>query len=378
MRSSSARHRPATAARRPSEGATRSPSRSIPAIGWTSPLDVVQGGRVPARPRRVCRIGLGTERVPREPGQRRGERCSLLEARQRLGDGGPHGGQSALPCRQFGDRRQRGKPVGRVAAGRGVDLARQSEAFLCCVEPALVRVDAGSVEMEPGRGTTDRIQLEPLIGCRRSLVPAAEIEQGLGHVTQEDAAVRPGHAKALRDREPLARSFQRRLGAPDPIEQGGEVGVPERDPFDTARVAPRSTARGGTWRSRRPRRRSGPRPSRGCRAPGPPRTARAMASAIWIASRAMVAAPLGSPLSSRRPAAWARIRVRAAVGGCAGVRRKASSTAAWAAATSPASHRYQRSRSWSTPSRSGSRSSPVAAAISAAVIAIRPSCTARS
>ena len=203
-------------------------------MGWTCRSISCRAAASPRAFAAVCRVGFGTERVPREPSQRRGERCSLLEARQRLGDGGPHCGQVALPCRQFGDRRQRGKPVGRVAAGRGVDLARQSEAFLCCVEPALVRVDAGSIEMEPGRGTTDRIQLQPLIGCRRSLVPAAEIEQGLGDVAQEDATVRAGHAKPLRDRESLAGGLQRRLGAPDPIEQGGEVGVPERDPFDTA------------------------------------------------------------------------------------------------------------------------------------------------
>ena len=155
---------------------------------------------------------------------------------QRLGDGGPDGGQPRLPRREFGDGGQQREAVRRVAAARRVDLAREAEAIRCGVEPALIGVHAGAVEMQPDRGTTDRIQLETLIGGRRGLVPAAEIEQGLGDMTQEDAAVRAGHAKALRDRESFAGGLQRRLGAPDPIEQGGEVGVPQRDPLDTTEL----------------------------------------------------------------------------------------------------------------------------------------------
>ena len=60
------------------------------------------------------------------------------------------------------------------------------------------------------------------------------------------------------------------------------------------------------------------------------------------------------PPNMRIPARWARIRARASDGGSLGMSRLASSTAAAAAARSPASQRYQRCRSSSPAARPGS------------------------
>ena len=51
---------------------------------------------------------------------------------------------------------------------------------------------------------------------------------------EQTPAVRSGDTETLRDLESRTRRRQRGLGPPDPVKEGGQVGMTERDAFRTA------------------------------------------------------------------------------------------------------------------------------------------------
>ena len=181
------------------------------------------------------------------------------------------------------------------------------------------------------------------------LVPATERDGRLRRDGQDDARRMSARPRGSRTRsQPCARDLERlapvrptrssrvaRFDAPRAIPSGpprsSAIARPARtvvDPVvdatehgqipaeDAEGRAPRRRATRPSARRRSPPRRTGPTP----------RVGRA---------------------SMRSPARWARILARAADGGSVGISRSAASTAAAAAAWSPASQRYQRCRSWS-------------------------------
>ena len=234
-RSISPRQRPARAARRtspsilPSSRPTRSSATRVTRRSTSS-----QGVRVMAGACRHRGVGLRAKGVPRQPTQGRVEGRRRVEAGQRrLGDRACRV-DVALPRRELGRRRGQRSPVPARPRVGGRQRVGSTKMLGGVLEAALVGVDACTVDVEPDRGGTDRVQLEALVGGRGSLVPSPEVEEGLRDVPEQAAAVRPGHPEPPRDRISLAPGRQRLLGPPHAIEQRRQVRVTERDTLGTA------------------------------------------------------------------------------------------------------------------------------------------------
>ena len=142
-------------------------------------LDLLQGVRVMARACRHRGVGLRAKGVPRQPTQGRVEGRRRVEAGQRrLGDRACRV-DVALPRRELGRCGGQRSPVPARPRVGGRQRVSSTEMLGGVPEAALVGVDACTVDVEPDRRGTDRVQLEALVGGRGSLVPSPEVEEGL-------------------------------------------------------------------------------------------------------------------------------------------------------------------------------------------------------
>ena len=304
-----------------------------PSAPWRSAdvLSIVRDRRrVVASAGRDGGLGLATERVPGEPPERRVRAgCRSVETREcRVGRPGSDR-RRACPATPSSSARRRCQRApyrpGPAPASTSAPACRRCSS--AASKSAPVGVDPRAIDVQPDRRGPTGSRLKPLVGSCGCLVPTSQVEQRLGDVPQQGAAVRPGDPESLGDGVSLASGRQRRLGPPDAIEQRREVRVTERDPFDaTEPLGDRQVLR-DTWRSRARRPRSPPPPSRGCRDRAPPRTERRPFAPRAMLDRLRASTGGVASPNNRSPAAWPSARARSADGGSAGMSRSASTTA---------------------------------------------------